>query len=236
MTVTVIRTVILYFVIVLGMRLMGKRQLGELQPTELVVALLISDLASIPMQDNGLPLLDGIIPILVLVALEILISCLMLKFPLISRLVGGTPMPVIKDGRIDETVMRRLRISVDDLAESLRQQNIFDLRQVQYAIAETNGHISAFCYPEFQSASVGDVTAPPPDTGMPVVVVSDGQISAWGLKLCDLDEAWLRQTLKKKKCALGDVFILTASKSGEVFLLTREELKRENRQQKGGKT
>lgn len=225
MTVAVIRTVILYLLLMFAMRIMGKRQLGELQPGELVVTLLLSDLAAVPMQENGLPLLNGILPILTLVAIEITVSALMLKFPTISRLIAGSPMPVIKDGRLDETVMRRLRLTVDDLVESLRQQDIFDIRQVQYAIAETNGHISAYCYPSFQNATAADVRTHNKDTGMPVVVVSDGKRSDWGLALCNLDDKWLDRQLQKQGCALDEVFLLTANKNGDCFLLTQRDVK-----------
>ena len=225
MAVSVIRTVILYILLMVAMRIMGKRQLGELQPSELVITLLLSDLASVPMQDNGLPLLNGVLPIIVLVAVEIVLSCLMLKFPTVSRLISGSPVPVIRNGQLDETAMRRLRITIDDLIESLRQQEIFDLRQVQYAIAETNGHISAYCYPRFQQATLGDVSdREPPDSGMPVVIVSDGKRSDWGMQLCGLDEAWLQKTLRQHRCPLEEVFLLTADKTGTAFLLTRRQV------------
>jgi len=225
MVVSVVRTVILYVVLMLSMRIMGKRQLGELQPTELIITLLLSDLASVPMQDNDLPLLNGVLPILVLVAVEVLMSAVMLKSPAIARLVSGTPMPVIKDGQVDEKVMRRLRLTVDDLVESLRQQEIFDIQQVQYAIAETNGHISAYCYPQFQTATVGDLDKNPKDKGMPVVIISDGRLSDWGMKLCDLDEKWLSRTLHKHHCTRQEVFLLTATKTGSHFLLTHNDVK-----------
>ena len=225
MAISIIRTVILYFLLMTAMRVMGKRQLGELQPSELVVTLLLSDLAAVPMQENTLPLFNGVLPILVLVALEITLSCLMLKFAPISRLISGSPMPIIKDGKVDEKAMRRLRITVDDLIESLREQNIFDLRQVQYAIAETNGKISVYCYPQYQSATLGDVSPKkPPDNGMPVVIISDGRRSDWGLALCDLSDEWLNRQLGRRGCRQEDVFLLTATKSGDVFLLTKKEV------------
>ncbi len=224
MTVSVIRTIILYFILMLSMRIMGKRQLGELQPTELVITLLLSDLAAVPMQENGLPLFNGVLPILVLVAIEVLGSALMLKWPALAKLVSGTPMPLIKDGRLNERVMKRLRITVDDLVETLRQQNIFDIRQVQYAIAETNGTISAYCYPRFQSATAQDVGAKNPDTGMPVVVVSDSQVSDWGLELCGLDKKWLKRELDHRHCPLSEVFLLTADKKGGSYLIRRSDV------------
>lgn len=223
-TVSVIRTVILYILLMAAMRLMGKRQLGELQPSELVVTLLLSDLAAVPMQENGLPLFNGVLPILVLVSMELLVSGLMLKSPAFSRLVAGTPQAVIRDGKVNEKAMRRMRLTVDDLIESLRQQNVFDIRQVQYAIAETNGHVSVYCYPRFQGATVGDVKPEPPEEGMPVVVVSDGCFSEWGLQLCGLDRVWVYRLLSQRGCAVEQVFLLTATKNGEHYLLTREEV------------
>lgn len=225
MTISVIRTIVLYLLLMAAMRLMGKRQLGELQPSELVVTLLLSDLAAVPMQENGLPLLNGILPILVLVSLELLISGLMLKFPLVNRWVSGSPIPIIRDGMLDAAALRRLRMTVEDLEESLRQQNVFDLRQVQYALVETNGHVSAFCYPSHQPATAADAGAQPPDTGLPVVVVSDGVLCDWGMQLCGLSEEALARYLRKKQCAQEEVFLLTATKNGPHHLLTRADVK-----------
>ena len=219
-----IKTVSVYFILIISMRLMGKRQLGELQPAELVVTLVISDLAAVPMQENGLPLMNGVLPILVLVSLELLISGAMLKCPAIARLISGSPLPIIQDGKVSEKVMRKMRITVDDLLESLRQQNIFDIRQVQYAIVETNGHISAYCYPRFQPATAGMVTDRPDDE-MPIVVVSDGQMCDWGMRLCGLSEEALEGILRKKKCSLQDAFLLTVTVGGTPYLLTRKDVK-----------
>lgn len=225
MTISVIRTVILYILLMAAMRLMGKRQLGELQPSELVVTLLLSDLAAVPMQENGLPLLNGVMPIVVLVSLELLLSGLMLKFPAIERLISGTPLPVIKDGKLDAAVMRRLRLTVDDLTTALRQQNVYDIRQVQYAIAETGGGITAFCYPRYQPATAGDVGADKPDEGIPLVVVSDGQLCDWGMQLCGLSEEKVAAILRRHRCRQDEVFLLTATKTGEHYLLTRSDVK-----------
>lgn len=210
MTISVIRTVILYILLMFAMRLMGKRQLGELQPSELVVTLLLSDLAAVPMQENGLPLLNGVLPILVLVGLELLLSGAMLKSPALGRLISGTPIPVIRDGVMDADALKRLRMTVEDLEESLRQQDIFDIRQVQYAIAETNGHISAYCFT---------------DENMPIVVISDGALCDWGMRLCGLTEEKLDRYLRKKRCQQQEVFLLTATKDGPHHLLTYADVK-----------
>lgn len=225
MTVSVIRTVILYFLLMAAMRLMGKRQLGELQPSELVVTLLLSDLAAVPMQENGLPLLNGVLPILVLVSLELLLSGLMMKCPAVEKLISGTPLPVIKDGKVDAAVMRRLRLTVDDLTTTLRQQNIFDIRQVQYAIAETGGGITAYCYPRYQPATAGDVGADAPDEGMPTVVVSDGRLCDWGMQVCGLSEEQVAAILRRHRCQQDEVFLLTATKTGAHYLLTYADVK-----------
>ncbi len=224
MTIAATRTVILYLLLMAAMRLMGKRQLGELQPSELVVTLLLSNLAAVPMQENGLPLLSGVMPIVVLVSLELLISGLMLKSPAIARLISGSPLPLIRDGKVDERTMRRLRITVDDLLETLREQNVFDIRQVQYAIAETSGHISVYLHPRFQPATVNDVDANPQQE-MPVVVISDGDLCQWGMELCGLTEEKLEQLLHKKKYRQKDVFLMTATRSGEHHILTHAQVK-----------
>ena len=225
MTISVFRTVILYLLLMAAVRIMGKRQIGELQPSELVVTLLLSDLAAVPMQENGLPLLNGVLPILVLVALELILSALMLKCPTVSRLVGGTPQVVIRDGKINAGVMRRLRMTVEDLTEALRQQSIFDLSQVQYAIVETGGQISTYLYPRYQPATAADTGADKPDEGMPVVVVSDGQLCDWGLRLCGLSEEQVAGILRRHRCEQQDVFLLTATKTGQHYLLTRRDVK-----------
>ena len=222
MTISVIRTVILYFLLMAAVRLMGKRQLGELQPSELVVTLLLSDLAAVPMQENGLPLLNGVMPILILVSLELILSALMLKFPAVSQLIGGTPQAVIRDGKIDATAMRRMRLTVEDLAESLRQQNVFDLTQVQYAIVETGGRISAYLYPRYQPAAAG---ADAPDEGMPLVVVSDGRLCDWGMRICGLSEEQVAGILRRHRCEQQEVFLLTATKTGQHHLLTYKDVK-----------
>ena len=196
MIITAIRTVIIYIFIIAAIRVMGKRQLGELQPAELVVTLLISDLAAVPMQESGMPLLDGVIPILVLVAMELLFSGLMLKVPFFYRLISGRPMVVIDNGKLDQQALKRMRVTIGDLVESLREQNVFDIEQIQYAIAETNGKISILLKPEYRQPSCGDLNAVPPDTGVSMIVVDDGRVSEWALSLCGLDRQWLEKTLK----------------------------------------
>lgn len=212
MAIVAIRTALIYVILVAAMRVMGKRQLGDLQPTELVVTLLIADMAAVAIENIQLPLLRGVIPILVLVSLELLISGLMLKVPAVERLVDGHPVIVIDNGRLDQAAMKKLRLSIDDVLSALRQQGVFDLKEVQYAIAETGGNISVYQKP-----------AKPTGNGIPFLVVSDGQVSHWGLRMCGQDEAWLQRTLAKAGCALSEVFLLTADAKGHTHLIKKEE-------------
>ena len=225
MIVSVIRTVILYLLLMVAMRLMGKRQLGELQPSELVVTLLLSDLAAVPMQENGLPLFNGVLPILVLVSLEILLSGAMMKWPRLTGWITGSPIPVIRDGKPDVAAMRRLRLTIDDLVENLRQQNVFELSQVQTALVETNGHITAYCYPAYQPATAKDVGVEPPPTGMPLPIISDGALCQWGMAACGLSEEAVDRLLRRHHCTRKDVFLLTATATGEHCLLTHKQVK-----------
>ena len=142
MTISLIRTLVLYVAIMIAIRLMGKRQISELQPSELVVTLLISDIASIPMQNTAQPLVSGIIPMFILVACELLISFIMVKSSKFRRLVCGRPIVVIENGKINQSEMKRLRMTTEDLSEQLRQADVFDLDEVDFAIVETNGNMS----------------------------------------------------------------------------------------------
>ena len=223
MAITAVRTVIIYIFIITAMRIMGKRQLGELQPAELVVTLLISDLAAVPMQESGMPLLNGLIPILMLVALELLLSGLMMKVPFFHRLIGGKAKIVVNDGKLDAAAMKGMRLTVEDLMETLRQQGTFDITEVQYAIVEANGKVSVLLKPPARQATCGDLGLSPPDNGIPMVIVSDGKVSQWGLSVCGLDESWLADVLAANTCAAADVFLLTADRSRQYTLIRKEE-------------
>ena len=172
-----------------------------------------------------MPLLNGLVPIVVLVALELLLSGLMLKSAGFSRLISGNPIVIIRDGRLDQKALKRLRLTVEDLMEALRQQNAFDIREIEYAIAETNGKISLFMKPASRPATTGDVKAVSKDTGVPIVVVSDGKMVDWGLEMSGLDEEWVHSTLRKDNCPLDDVFLMTADKSRQYFILRNQQVR-----------
>ena len=210
MTVIAIRTVIIYIFLILALRVTGKRQSGELQPIELVVTLLISDLAVIPMQESSIPLISGLVPIAVLVCLELILSIAMMKSVKLSNLISGNPVVVIQNGVVRQNALRQLRLGIDDLTESLRQQNVFDIRSVVCAVAETNGKISLFLDPNSE------------ETSPAVPVINDGQSVSWGLAFCGFTEEWLHQQLVSRRVAIDEILFMSADQKGVVNVIKKE--------------
>lgn len=227
MIISAIRTVLLYAIILFTVRMMGKRQISELQTSELVVTLLMSNIASIPMQDTDQSMLSGIIPILVLLVCEIFLSYLMLRRSSIRKLICGNPIVVINDGIVDQKAMTSLRISTEDLFEQLRQKDIFKLEDVAFAIVETNGKMSIMKKPSTNAVTAKQlgVQTKSAANGMQTVIVSDGEIAYSSLKFCDLSESWLSQILKNEKTKLRDIFIMTADKGKNYHIIKKEGLK-----------
>lgn len=222
MAISLIRTVIIYILIIFAVRIMGKRQISELQTTELVVTLLIADLAIIPMQDNGQPLTSGIIPIFVLIALEIFVSIIMLKNGKLRKFVCGKPMLVIEKGKVLQSEMKELRMSTEDLLESLRQKDIFDINEVKYAIVETNGVMSVMKKEEFETVQNKDLPIKQNDESLKVIVVSDGEICYHSLKLCSKNERKIMNILKNEKLNLDDIYIMICDESENYTIIKKE--------------
>lgn len=211
----------LYTFIILAIRIMGKRQISELQTSELVVTLLISDIAAIPMQDAAQPLVSGIVPIAVLVIAEITVSALMLKHSGFRKAVCGSPLVLINNGKVDQKQMRKLRMSIEDLFEQLRQKDVFSIHDVAYAIMETNGKISVIKKPEKETATAELLHLKPQNNGIETVVISDGVLSDFSLKLCEKDANWVQKILKKEQYEMKDVFIMTANRSGNYKIIEK---------------
>ena len=221
MLITIIRTLILYVFIIFAVRLMGKRQLSDLQPSELVVTLLIADLASLPMENTEKPMLSGIVPTLILVACEIAVSVFMMKNSFFRRLICGNPVMVIEDGKILRDKMSSLRITTEDLCVQLRQQGIFSLEDVEYCIVETNGKLSVLQKPQKRTPSAEDFNIKPEDTGIEVVVINDGEYLESSMKLNNTDKNKIRSILNKEKTDLKDVFIMTYNKNGDYNIIKK---------------
>lgn len=223
MAITAIRTAIIYLFLIASLRVTGKRQLGELQPIELVVTLMISDLASVPMQESGTPLLSGLIPIAVLVSLELILSVLMMKSNRLSRLISGNPVVLINDGKLSQKALRQLRLTVEDLMETLRQQDVFDLREIRYAIAETNGSMSLFKYADCQTATVRDLKKKPGHSGAMVPIVNDGSLVEWGMQMMGVTKDWVQEILDKHSCPLSQTLLLTTDDKRQTYLIRKGE-------------
>lgn len=222
MLISIIRTVILYVFIIVAIRLMGKRQISDMQPSELVVTLVISDVASLPMQNVSQPLLSGVVPVLVLVALEIAASVIMLKSRRIRRAVCGSPVVVIENGEVLQKQMKRLRMTTDELCAQLRQQNIFSLQDVQYCIVETNGSLSVLEQPQKRVPTAEDLKVTIPDNGLEAVVISDGEVLESSLRLCKADRERIDNILLKNHTPLDKVFLMTLDSKGNYQIIERD--------------
>lgn len=223
MIISTIRTILLYVIIICAVRMMGKRQIGELQTSELVITLLMSNIASIPMQDTDQSMLSGIIPIMVLLVCEILISYLMLKRSKIRKLICGKPVIVIDNGKIDQQAMVQLRISTEDLYEQLRQKDIFDVNEVAFAIVETNGKLSVMKKSEDEAITVKDMGLPFEQKYLQTTVVSDGELADASLRYCGLKKEDIFSILKHEHLNLTDVFLMTIDKSGKYNIVKKEK-------------
>lgn len=215
------RAVLLYFIIIFSIRLMGKRQIGELQPSELVVTILMSNIATLPVEDISIPMIMGVVPIFTLVSLDVIVSHLSMKFRGLRRIVSGSPQIVISDGKIDQQVMKNLRFTADDLMESLRSVQIFDINEVQLAIVETTGKISVCQKKQFQPVNCNDLDIAAEDENPPVVVINDGKLSPAAVKFIGYDMQWLEKILDKEGKHYKDIFIMTADSSGKYTIIEK---------------
>jgi uncharacterized membrane protein YcaP (DUF421 family) len=218
-----VRTIILYITVIAAVRIMGKREIGELQPSELVVAILISELAAIPMQETGIPLASGVIPILTLIACEIVLSSLTMLSHRARRIISGSPSVLILNGVIDQKEMRRLRFTIDDLLEELRISGYMSASEVAVAVAETNGKLSIFPAAACKPVTAGMMGIAAPDGGLPVTVISDGEVSLRALKKAGRDEPWLSAQLAAQKLAPKDVFLMTVDNGGAAVIIPRQK-------------
>lgn len=222
MLITIIRTVILYIFIIFAVRLMGKRQISDMQTSELVVTLIIADIAAIPMESTSTSLLSGIVPTVILVGCEIIASVAMMKWGKFRKVMCGSPVMVIEDGKILQDKMKSLRITTEDLCVQLRQQGVFSLDDVQYCIAETNGKLSVLEKPEKRTPAAQDMDIKIDDTGIESVVISDGEILNNSIKLCNTDTKTILKLLSKNKVELKDVFIMTYNRKGEYKIIRKQ--------------
>ena len=222
MILSYLRTIFLYLVLILVIRLMGKRQIGEKEPAEFVVTMLVANLAAIPMQDGGIPLYSGLVPILTVLGVELILSSLSLKSVKLRRILCGKPVILIENGHILQNNLRKTRITMDELTEHLREKDVLDLRSVQYAILETNGNLSVFPYPEYQPASAKDAGIQVKPQSMPITIIEDGYLFMENLPLAKKDTAWVEKTLQAHHANLGNTWLLTVDSKDKVLWVGKE--------------
>jgi len=212
-----LRTIVLYLVLILSIRLMGKRQIGQMEASEFVVTMLVANLASIPMQDGAIPLYSGLVPILTVLGMELVLSGLILSSVGLRRFFCGKPVILIDNGKILRENLRRTRVTLDELTGHLREKNVLDVTAVQYAILETDGNLSVFPYPQARPASAGEAGIQTQPQYLPITIIEDGYLSEENLQKAEKDLFWLRQVLDERGSRIRDTLLLTVDGSGKVI-------------------
>lgn len=217
----IIRTFLIYIIVTFGIRLMGKRQIGDMQPNELVVTLLISEIAAIPLQDMDQPVFIGVIAIFSLVIIEIFISVLSMKSNFIRKLVNGKSVIIIKDGIIDQRAMKNVRMTVFDLVELLRSQEIFDISSVLFAVLEVNGSLSVMLKSQNKPVTVEDMNIQTEASALPLPVISDGKIIHQSLDFLNLSQKKLENILRGRRIKSKDIFLMMMDEDGNENIIKK---------------
>ncbi len=220
-----IRGIIIYVTVIFAVRLMGKRQIGELQPAELVVTILLSQVASMPFESLEVPLLSILSIVFLLISLEILCSVIGMKTKTFRNLIQGNPILIIKDGKLDQRELKNVRYSVEDLLEALRLKDIFDISQVQFAYIETNGSISVLLKNKFRPVTIGDTEIKTSPCELPCLVISDGKIVRSQLDICAMTDKRLSDIMKKEQVRIEDIMLMTAERGGKYHIVRKEKIK-----------
>ena len=225
MLITFVRAIVLYIIVLVVMRMMGKREIGQLQPFELVISIMIADLASTPMSEIGIPITNGIIPILGLLIMHLLISFVNLKSIKVREILCGKPQILIYRGKIDEKALLQERFTINELEERLRGKDVMSLADVEYAILETNGEISVILKPDKRTVTLKDFNLQPEYEGMEYDLIIDGKIMYHNLKILGKNLEWLKKELKKQNMKPSEVLVATLNGKGDVFCQKKDKTK-----------
>lgn len=217
------RTVLFHMVLIVTVRLLGKRQIGEMEPSEFVVTMLLANLATIPMEEPDRSILHGLVPIGLVIAAEMLMAFLMFRSIRVRRLLCGKPVILIENGRILEKNLRQTHVNLDELTMHLREQEIFDLSEVKFAILETNGQLSTLLYAKDRPASARDAGIQASETELPVTLISDGNLMRENMEIAKRDNGWVEKELRKRNCALSEVLLMTVDCKGKVYFVKKRE-------------
>ncbi len=217
---SILRSFIIYVSIIAVVRFMGKRQIGELQPSELVITIILSEVASMPLEDIDTPLIPSILLVFLLACFEVISSDLSVKFPFFRKLLQGNPLLVIKKGKIIEKNIRAIRFSMDDLTESLRLKDVFDISSVDFAYIETNGSLSVKLKKDYRPPTKSDENSV--DGVIPYLIIDDGKIIVRDLDKCNMSKEKIENILKKKKLEISDILLMTADSNGEINIIRKQ--------------
>lgn len=222
MILSYLRTIVLYLVLIFAVRLMGKRQIGEMEPTEFVVTMLLANLAAIPMQDGAIPLYSGLVPILTVLGAELVLSGLIFSSVVFRKLLCGKPVILIDNGKLLQENLRRTRVTLDELTGQLREHNVLDIRTVQYAILETNGQLSVFPFPKDRPATAKTAGLTPKPVFLPITIIEDGYLSRDNLNRAKKNDAWLSDTLAANCATVSSTLLLTVDAADKVVWMGKE--------------
>ena len=225
MLIVFFRSIVLYIIVLIVMRLMGKREIGQLQPFELAIAIMIADLAAVPMAETGIPISNGIIPILGLLVMHLIISFLNLKSMKIREILCGKPAILIYRGKIDEKVLKKERFTLNELQERLRGSNIVNLGDVEYAILETNGQVTVIQKPDKRTTTPKDFNIMPEYEGIPYDLVADGKVMYKNLKNIGRDYNWLKKEVNKFNMEPEEALIVTFDGGNQIFCQKKEKFR-----------
>ena len=217
------RTTVLYIILIGVIRMMGKRQIGQMEPSEFVVTMLAANLAAIPMEDSGIPLYSGVVPILTVLGVELVLSGISMSSIRFRRILCGKPVILIENGRILRENLLKTRVTLDELTGHLREKDVLDLTTVQYAILETNGNLSVFLYPAEAPASAKDAGIVPRPRYLPVTIIEDGVLMDENLRKAGKDEDWVRRVLGDRRASIPGTWLLTVDREDHVFWLGKEQ-------------
>ncbi|MBQ8358343.1 MAG: DUF421 domain-containing protein [Oscillospiraceae bacterium] len=222
MILSYLRTAFLYLILILSIRLMGKRQIGQMEATEFVVTMLVANLAAIPMQDAAIPLYSGLVPILTVLGMELVLSGLIMHSVMLRRFFCGKPVILIDNGKIVQQNLRRTRVTLDELTGHLREKDVLDIRTVQFAILETDGNLSVFPFPKDRPASAKDAGIQAKPQYLPITIIEDGYVSKENLQRAEKNEIWLEQVLRQYSAKPEDTLLLTVDSGDHVVWLGKE--------------
>lgn len=220
---SIFRTLVFYVLLLIVVRLLGKRQIGEMEPSEIVVTMLLANLASITIENLDMSIFFGIVPILLVFGAELLLSYLTFRSIGIRKLFCGKPVILIDNGKICEENLRKTRVNLDELTMDLRENGIFDLTTVKFAILETNGQLSTMLYAKEQPASARDAGQRVSDTELPITLISDGRLVRDNLRLIKRDAAWVDAQLAQRKCSMEQVLLMTVDAAGHIVFVKKSE-------------